>query len=116
VKIQAERRMMANENGMFGSGNSVKRILANTLIAIIVAATLIYVFDYLFWRYRLATGHNPYGTVTVQFYYAIGEKNGKTEYDFQPPQPETCANSLLPHSGYSPCWYERKHTQKAIRV
>jgi len=94
----------------------VKKIVFNTLAAILVAAAVVYAFDYLFWRFRLATGRTPYGTVTVQYYYAIGEKNNKTEYDFQPPQPETCVNALFPHSGYAPCWYERKHTEKAIRV
>ncbi|MGH9517868.1 MAG: hypothetical protein ACRD3P_19550 [Terriglobales bacterium] len=46
---------------------------------------LLYAVDFLIWRNKLATGHGPYGTVMVQFYYAIEEKNGKTEYDYQPP-------------------------------
>jgi hypothetical protein len=94
----------------------MKKIIASIVAVLITAAALSYVVDYSFWRYKVVTGHNPYGTLTVQFYYAIQEKNGKTEYDFQPPQRETCVNSLFPHSGYSPCWYERKHTEKAIRV
>ncbi len=83
---------------------------------ILIAAVIVYAVDYLVWRYRVGNKRNPYGTLTVQFYYAIQEKNGKTEYDFQPPQQETCVNSLFPHAGYSPCWYERKHTQKEIRI
>jgi hypothetical protein len=51
----------------------------------------------------------------VQFYYAIEEKNGKTEYDCQPPQPDTCVNALFPHAGYSPCRYERKQQKKQSR-
>jgi hypothetical protein len=95
---------------------AMKKMAAGIVALLILTAALSYAVDYLVWRYRLATDHNPYGTVTVQFYYAIQEKNGKTEYDFQPAQQETCANSLFPHAGYSPCWYERKHTEKAIRV
>jgi hypothetical protein len=94
----------------------MKKIVASIVAVLIGAAALSYAVDYLFWRYRVVTGHNPYETLTVQFYYAVQEKNGKTEYDFQPPQQETCANSFFPHAGYSPCWYERKHTEKAIRV
>ncbi len=93
-----------------------KQAAIATLAALIAASALVYTVDYLAWRYKLATGHSPYGTVTVQFYYAIQEKNGKTEYDYQPPQPDTCVNSLFPHAGYSPCWYERKHTEKQIKI
>lgn len=94
----------------------MKKIVALSLAALIAASALSYAVDYLLWRYKLATGHSPYGTVTVQFYYAIQEKNGKTEYDYQPPQQDTCVNSLFPHAGYSPCWYERRHPEKAIRI
>jgi hypothetical protein len=94
----------------------MKKIATVTLAALIATSAVFYAADYLVWRYKLATGHSPYGTVTVQFYYAIQEKNGKTEYDYQPPQPDTCVNALFPRGGYSPCWYERKHTEKEIRI
>jgi|SRR5436309_7033817 len=94
----------------------IKKLAGIVLAALCAIALLTYAGDYLVWRFRAVRGYNPYSTLTVQFYYAIGEKNGKTEYDFQPPQQETCVNSLFPHGGYSPCWYERKHTEKAIRV
>ena len=63
----------------------MKKIAALNLTALIAIGILVYAVDYFVWRYRLATGHLPYGTVTAQFYYAIQEKNGKTEYDYQPP-------------------------------
>jgi hypothetical protein len=94
----------------------MKKIIASVLAGVIAASALTCAADYLLWRYKLSTGRTPYGTLTVQYYYAIQEKNGKTEYDFQPPQQESCVNSLFPHAGYSPCWYERKHTEKAIRI
>ena len=94
----------------------MKKIAALSLAALISAGSLVYAVDYLIWRYKLATDHSPYGTVTVQFYYAIEQKNGKTEYDYQPPQLDTCVNSLFPHAGYTPCWYERKHTEKEIKI
>jgi hypothetical protein len=94
----------------------MKKILVSIVAVVVAAAALSYSVDYLFWRYRVGSGHHPYGTLTVQSYYAIQEKNGKIEYDFQPPQQESCVNSLFPHAGYSPCWYERKHTQKEVRI
>lgn len=94
----------------------MKKVAALSLIVLISVCVFVYAVDYVIWRYKLATGHAPYGTVMVQFYYAIEEKSGKTEYDYQPPQPDTCVNSLFPHSGYAPCWYQRKHTEKVIKI
>ena len=94
----------------------MKKVVGRSLAAIIVLAFLVYASDYAVLRYRVATNRNAYGTVTVQFYYAIQQKNGKTEYDFQPSKPEICVNSLFAHSGYPPCWYERKHAEKAIPI
>ena len=94
----------------------MKRFGAVAAAVVVAIAAIAYAIDYLVWRYKAATGRNAYDTVMVQYYYAIGEKSGKTEYDFQPPQPESCVNSLLPHAGLNPCWYEKKHTEKAIKV
>lgn len=94
----------------------MRRISIRSAAILVALTVLIYVADYLFWRHRLATGRNACQTLTVQYYYAVGEKNGKTEYDFQPPQPEVCVNALFPHAGLKPCWYERKHTEKAITI
>ena len=78
----------------------MKKITALTLTTLISVCVLLYAIDYLVWRYKLAAGHGPYGTVMVQFYYAIEEKNGKIEYDYQAPQQDTCVNALFPHAGY----------------
>jgi hypothetical protein len=94
----------------------IKRLILGALGSAVVLAALVYLADYAIWRYREARGKNPYGSVTIQVYYAIGEKSGKTEYDFEPPQQETCVNSWFPHAGYPPCWYERKHTEKEIKI
>jgi hypothetical protein len=104
-------RKLSNENRI-----PMKRIISGALLIVVALVAIIFVADYLIWRYRAATNRNAYGTLTVQYYYAIGEKSGKTEYDFKPPQQETCVSSLFPHSGYSPCWYERKHTEKEIQI
>ena len=90
--------------------------MVRLLLVVAAVGFSIYLGDYAIFRYRVAVGYSPYGTVTIRYYYAIQEKNGKTEYDFQPPQPEACANALFPHSGYWPCWYERKHPEKIIKI
>jgi hypothetical protein len=68
--------------------------------------------DYCVFRYRLATKHQPFGSVTVQHYYSVAHKDGKTELFFDPPLPMPCAHSLFPHSGVSPCWYLRRHAEQ----
>ena len=68
------------------------------------------------WRYNLSHNSNPYGTLAVQFYYAIQEKNGKTEYDFQPPQQETCVNSFFRTVAFQLAGMSGNTLTKKIRI
>jgi hypothetical protein len=52
----------------------------------------------------------------VEAYDAIAQKSGKTQFIFQPPQPQTCIHALLPHSGYSTCWYLSKHPEQRTDI
>ncbi|MBV9155969.1 MAG: hypothetical protein JO097_06885, partial [Acidobacteriaceae bacterium] len=70
----------------------IKRIF---IIAILSIAA-VYIADYLLLRFRIATNRNPYGTVTIQPYYAVPQKDGKTEFLFDDPQNQTCVHSLFP--------------------
>jgi hypothetical protein len=82
----------------------VKRILAVALLAVVV----VYLGDDLSLRFR-----NPFGTVQIKRYYAIPQKDNKTEFYLGDPETQTCVHSLFPHRGYSPCWYlERKKLQR----
>jgi hypothetical protein len=86
-----------------------KRALA--WAAVVMALT--YVGDDLAVRLPIPRSRNPYGTVDLTTLYAIPEKNRKTEFVLGDPQRVTCVHSLLPHFGYSPCWYvERKKMQR----
>jgi len=62
----------------------------------------------------LAARHATLGTVKVERYYAIPQKDGKTEFVFAKPESQACVQSLLPHLGYSPCWYVNRHKRKRI--
>jgi hypothetical protein len=77
---------------------------------------LLYVGDYGVIRYRVATQRSPFGEVPVQTYYAIHQKNGKIEFDFQEPQSVACVNALFPQLGMRPCWYARRHPEKRIDI
>ena len=73
-------------------------------ILIVAVAAGAYAGDMLMFRIRSA----PYGSVTVRVYYAIQEKNSRTEYMYKNSEQQTCVRSLFPHSGVTPCWYLRR--------
>ena len=97
-------------------GNQLKkttlRIVGGAILALLVA----YAGDYVSVRYKVARHLDPFSTVTIQPYYAIRQKSGKTEYDFAPPESQLCLRSLFPHLGYKPCWYLKRHAEKRIDI
>jgi hypothetical protein len=94
----------------------MKRVIFQIVGALLGAAGLVYIGDYAVLRYRIARNLSPYGSVTVNVYYAVPQKNGKMEYDFQSSQPEVCVNSVFSHAGYAPCWYLRRQSDKQIQL
>jgi len=80
------------------------------VIGVAVALSLLYVGDLAALRFR----HDPFGTITVQRYDAIPEKNGKVEFQVEPPVAQSCVHSFFPHQGYPPCWYLSRHTEQRI--
>ncbi len=80
----------------------------------VLSIAVIYAADYLVLRYRVAVNRQPFGTVTVQPYYAVPQKDHKTEFLFDDPEDETCVHSLFPHLGDSPCWYLSRNKEKRI--
>lgn len=95
---------------------SFKRIAGYALLGILAAFVLTYIGDYAILRYRMATNKHATDQVTIKPYFAIQLKDKNTEFEFQDPYIETCANSLFPHMGMQPCWYEKKHTEKRTDV
>ncbi len=74
-----------------------------------------YAVDYGVFRYRVAT-NKGFGQVMVTSYDAVQQKNGKTVFLFNPPQQQTCVNSLFPRAGYPPCWYLQRHTEQRTDI
>ena len=92
------------------------RFFGLLLLAIASVALLAFGLDYAVLRVREGTNRNAYGSVVVNHYTAVLQKNGKTTMTFDPPQPWTCVNSLFPHQGYLPCWYLSKHTDQRTDI
>ena len=80
-------------------------------IGAIVSLAAVYLGDYAVAR------NKPLGSVQIQPYYAIHEKNGKTEFDYSaPPEIQSCIASLFPHLDHAPCWYVNKHKTRKIEI
>lgn len=92
------------------------RLFQRTFIAVVLTIAVVYACDYLVLRFRVATNRQPYGTVTVRPYYAVPQKDHKTEFLFDDPQDETCVNALFPHLGDSPCWYLTRNKDRRINM
>jgi hypothetical protein len=82
------------------------------VLIVLVLIGIAFFIDYL----ELRASRNAFGSVEVRRYYAVGLKNKKTDYSYADPELQTCVNSLFPHSGYSPCWYLRRHNVKEIDI
>jgi len=91
---------------------NIKRDIALAALSLCV----LYAGDYLFLRIRIFGRRDPMGTVTVQTNYAVKQKNGKTEFYFNPPQDQACVNSIFPHLGYPPCWYLRRKSSQQVNM
>ena len=94
----------------------MNRIIPRIVAALVLLALIVYAGDYLSVRYKIPKSRDPFSTVTIRPYYAIHEKNGRTEFDFAQPESQGCVRSLFPHFGYTPCWYLKRHTDKRIDI
>jgi len=94
----------------------LRRIFVGAVLVVIGAAALAYALDYAAFRIRAAVGGNAYGSVTVNHYYAVLQKNGKTQFIFDPPQAQTCVHALFPHGGWMPCWYLSRHPDQRTDI
>ena len=92
----------------------MKRILTITVAALALLTLAVYAGDYLYLRYRMARKQNPFSTMTVYRYYAVAEKNNKTEFVFDRSESQTCARCIFPHLGYPPCWYLSRRTEQRV--
>jgi hypothetical protein len=80
---------------------------------------LTYICDFVIFRIRMIHPQpsSPVETFTAPRLYAIGVKGGKVDYELDEQNPEqswTCAHSLFPHPGYSPCWYIKPKSRQPI--
>ncbi len=90
--------------------------MKRALIAVVVLLAMIYFGDYGWLAYRARANRNAFGSVTLDTYYTVKLKSGKTEFDYAGPQTLECVNSLLPHMGDKPCWYASRKKEQQINI
>ncbi len=90
--------------------------MRRALITMAVLLAAIYLGDYGWLAYRAHTNRNAFGSVTLDTYYSVKLKNGRTEFDFAGQQNVECVNSLLPHLGDKPCWYASRKKEQQIDI
>ena len=88
----------------------LKRVAFWTILGGVFTVCISYLCDLAIFRWK----HSPTGTVIITPYYAVPQKNHSVEYMADDPREQTCANSLYPHSGLSPCWYLNRHRDQRI--
>ena len=86
------------------------------LIALVLLLALIYLVDYGWLAMRARRNQNAFGSVTLDTYYTVKLKSGKTEFDYAGPQTLECVHSLLPHMGDKPCWYASRKKEQQIDI
>jgi len=94
----------------------LRRMFFAAILTILGVSVLAFGVDYAVFRLRVAANWSAYGSVTVNHYTAVLQKNGKTSLTFDPPQDWTCVNALFPHEGCLPCWYLRRHPDQRTDI
>jgi hypothetical protein len=89
---------------------SVWKMLLRGCLALVCLTALIYAGDALWARFR----GRPVEHVKVDRVYAAMNQWNQVEYSAGTPVMETCVDALMPHFGYLPCWYLRRHTFQQI--
>ena len=88
----------------------LRRIALKSILVLVGTSLLAFALDYLIFRIRVATNANPYGSLVVSHYTAVLQKNGKTTFTFDPPQPSLVGRlvcrvaPLHRHAAFSELW------------
>jgi hypothetical protein len=89
---------------------SFRKILKWAFFALAGLTASVYAGDDLWARFH----GRPVEQVKVDRVYADVNHWNQVEYSAGPEVMETCVDALMPHFGYTPCWYLRRHTLEQI--
>jgi hypothetical protein len=89
---------------------TIGRIALRGCLALVSLAIVTYAADDLWARSR----GRPTEQIKVDRVYAAVNHFNQVEYSIGTPIMETCIEALMPHFGYTPCWYLTRHTLREI--
>jgi len=89
---------------------TVRKIAVWACLALVLLAGLAWLADEV-WARHLG---RPVEQVKVGRLYAAVNHWNEVEYSVGSPVMETCVDAFLPHFGYTPCWYLKKHNIRQI--
>jgi len=86
------------------------KILLRACLTLGALTALVYVGDDLYARFR----GKPTEQVKVDIVYADVNHWDEVEYSAGRQEMQTCIDALMPHFGYRPCWYLKRHTLQQV--
>jgi hypothetical protein len=89
---------------------SVRNIVLWGCLATAGLTELVYAGDDFWARFQ----GQPKEQLKVGRFYAAMNRWNQVEYSVGTPIIETCVDALMPHFGYVPCWYLRRHTIQQV--
>lgn len=90
----------------------ILRLVRRGFAAMVLGTLVVYGGDSLLFHFKA----KKYGSVRVNPYFAVPQKDHKTQYMFDDPFDQVCVNSLFPREGDTPCWYLQNHREKRIDI
>ncbi len=91
---------------------SARKLLVRSVLVLLGLAAFAYAADDLWARYR----GRPVEQMKVDRVYLAKNRWNEVEYSLGTPVMQTCVDALMPHFGYSPCWYLRRRTLQNIKT
>jgi len=91
---------------------TVFKFLLRGCLALAALSAFVYVADDLWARFR----GRPVEHMKVDRYYSDLNHWNEVEYSVGTPVVQTCVDALMPHFGYVPCWYLRRHTLQQVKT
>lgn len=89
---------------------NAKKPLFWLCFGLLALAVIVYAGDDLWARLH----GTPTEEMKIGRVYAAMNHWNQVEYSVGPSVMETCIDALMPHFGYVPCWYLRRHTIQQI--
>ena len=91
---------------------TIRKILLWVCATMLAIVALTYAADGVYVQVR----GRPTEQMRVDRVYTAMNRYNEVEYSIGTPISQTCVDALMPHFGYVPCWYLRRHTLQQVKT